>query len=182
MKTKVRVLKKRPTKNSIDGQEYQILEVQFLRPIYKSDDRHLEPAFSIVWQASDGNPTWYGMRFNSDTDNIDHIKYMTKVACEIEKANLYYTEQTPEVILNVLNAERHVYDQGMFVPEKMNGCKFYVVIKDGRHYSSIHAMTETEAYKHLEEMKKSYPKDASCSLELSIERCEFKITDIKSDL
>lgn len=182
MKTKVRVLKQRPTRNSLDGQYYQTLEIQFLQPRYRTDDRYLEPAFSITWQATDGNPVWYGMTFICQTDNIDHIRYMSKVADAIEKANLYYTEKTPEVILNVLNAERYVYDQGMFVPEKMNGCKFYVVIKDGKHYSSIHSMTESEAYKHLEEMKKSYPEGASCSLELSIEKCEFNITDIKSDL
>lgn len=181
MKTKVRIIKHRLETNRFDGQEYQHLQMQFLYPRYKGT-RYLEEAFSIQWQASTGSPEWYGMSFICQTDNYDHVKYMAKVVAEIEKANLYYTEKTPEVILSTLNCERHVYDQGMFVPESLNGCKFYVVIKDGKHYSSLHAMTETEAYKHLEEMKKSYPKDASCSLELSIDKVVFNIVDIKSDL
>lgn len=184
MKTKVRIIKHRPNRNSFDGQEYQHLQLQFLVQRYKTHSRSLEEAFSIQWQSSGGNPEWYGMSFICHTDNYEHIKYMAKVATEIEKANLYYTEKTPEVIMNILNCERHVYDQGIFVPESMSGCKFYVVIKDGKHWSSIHAMTEAGAYKILDETvsKENRNGNSSWSLELSIEKVVFNITDVKSDL
>ena len=186
--TKVRVCKNKPHTLSIErtGEQYQHLELQFLYPRTKGgDERYLDTAFSIKWQASDSNPEWYGMRYCCETENTWHLEQMIKCVRKIEDANLYYPEEKPEVIMGILKSELHTYDNGMFVPLSYSGGKCYRLIVGGKHYATIHARYEKQAYEIAEKIVggsgKAHLGLASWELEAMYD-LKFEQASLKSDL
>ena len=183
MKTKVRISKTQPEKNRIDSYLYQHLIFEFLVPMYKHESRYLEGAFTIKWQITSGAENWYGMSFNCETDRIDHVMYMAKVAKVLKDADLYYADKTPENILHLLNAERYVYDNGTFVPESLNGCRVYKINKNGKCWTTIHCFTEKQAYDFANSIAPTNGRNGdNWTVELSIPRVDFVIKDFKFDV
>lgn len=186
MLTKVRVCKNKPHTLSIErtGEQYQHLVLEFLLPRTKdSDERYLEPAFTIRWQASDSNPEWYGMHYVCDTENVWHLEQMLKCVKKIKDANLYYTEQKPEIIMGILKSELHTYDNGMFVPMSYNGGKCYRLMIRGESYAVIHARYEKQAYEIAEKITTNRFRLGQTNWELeSMYDLQFEPVSLKSDL
>jgi hypothetical protein len=178
MKTKVRIVKSNPTVNSLDGKMYQNLIIQVL----KSDGVTIGVACELEWLATEENPEWFNMEFFIKTDRYDDIAFLHKIAKRIEKANLYWNEKTPEAILNVLDAERYVYDHSYFVPESMDGCKLYAIKKGDDVWKHFHAVSENQVYQETQKLAANSDSGVNWNYELIIEKVKFKIENLKSDL
>jgi len=146
MKTKVRTTT-HPPKNGYIMKYIQILDKRY--PDMPTSDT-LEPIGTISFQYTVGNAEgydWYAMRFIVETDNPDNLFKMAKLARYIT-TNCSSRVQ-PDELMQVIGAEEHFVYLGDWIPETYRGMKYYKVMVNNSHYSTIIAPNDIIAQKKL---------------------------------
>lgn len=149
MKTKIRIYESQ-TQHGFNHKGYKHMSIQILTERYKGA-RYLEPIGEITFQLTVDEPEnlWYGMRFYINTDNVEYIKKMAKLADFIKKNRSGYSAQ-PDEIKQLIGAEEHVYFDSEFIPVSDKGKKIFKVIREGSLYDKITAPNEIIAKKILD--------------------------------
>lgn len=150
MKTKVRTIDG-GYNNRSDCRNYEIQILDKRYPSFK-DTTTLTVIGSITFQtdrAHEQTPyPWYGLTYVINTDDPEHIAKMAKLARFI-KTNTDSSNPQPQDILLIIGAELHLAHRGDFIPESYRGMKYYKVFRNGAHYRSIIAASDTIANKML---------------------------------
>jgi len=145
MKTKIR------TQESQTQNGFKHLHIQILTERYKGS-RYLEPIGEITFQMTVGDPQgyhWYGMNFVINTDNVEYIKKMAKLAEFIKKNRSGHNAQ-PDEIKQLIGAEEHILFDQEFIPISDKGKSIFRVIREGSLYDKITAPNEIIAQKILD--------------------------------
>jgi hypothetical protein len=108
------------------------------------------------------NNKWYAMRFVSNTDNVEHLEYFTKVAKYV-KENTTHDRQPSEVM--ALLGEEYFYHDWRYYPIAAKGQKSYRLMRDAEQYHVLFALNDILAEKKLEKIRKANSGLSNLSLE-----------------
>lgn len=147
MTTKIRIQQPDHGHNKYAHMYFQILDSR-----YKSTSDWLEVIGTIKFQKTVGEDGWYGMSFEVNTDNPDHLLKMGKVAKYI-KDNVSYDAQ-PEEIFQAIGGVLYMHYNSNFIPASYAGMKFFKVMNGSTYYSSIVTPNEIIARKKIAKLGK----------------------------
>lgn len=146
MKTKFRI---QTTEGNAFGAKYKHMYIQILTERYKGC-RYLQPMGEITFQANaEESDNWYAMNFKLETDNVEYLDKMAKLAKFIKNNRSGYNAQ-PSEIIQLIGGEEHIYFDGEFVSVLDKGKNIYKVIREGNLYDRITAPNEIIAQKILD--------------------------------
>jgi len=141
---------------------YKHFKIDVLNNRY-ANSSYYEVAGSITFQSDNEKmddpeyiKKWYGRSFRIETNEIDHISYMLKIAKHIDKS-CYYDVQ-PEELLKVIGAEEYVIHYHEFVPLSNNGMNLYDIVDfdrdTGNVWTRIYCANDIIAQKETELLSK----------------------------
>lgn len=156
MKTKIRI--QTSTSNAF-GVNYNHMAIDILTERYNGSKlqrdklyHYLEPVGHITFQSNKDTPTdWYGMRFNVETNNANHIMMMAKLAKFVINKRSGY-DAKPDEIIQLIGGEEYVFFDGEFISKKDNGKHIYNIVKPNSLIERIIVKNEKEGEKLLAKM------------------------------
>lgn len=157
MKTKIRIQK---AITNAFGCHYNTMAIDILEERYNGSKlqrdkmlSYLEPIGFISFQSNRDTPNdWYGMNFNVNTNNANHLMTMAKLAKFIVKNRKGYND-SPDEIIKLIGGEEYALFDSQFISKKDNGKSLFGIIKDNSLYARLIAADMKEAEKLLAKMK-----------------------------
>jgi len=153
MKTLVRIQEGQDTKLG-----FGFMTIQVLVHPYKNSDTidvigHI--SFQRTLNDTKGH-RWYAMKFNVETDKVEHLQKMTSLLRFIKKHPEFNWDSQPEDILKMIGAVEYVVFQHEFIPKSAAGKNLYDVCLLGSVSTRIIAADEEGAEKLMK--KRGYNK------------------------
>jgi len=145
MKTAVRIQEREDSQRG-----FGFMSIQILVPTSPRSET-MTPIGHISFQRTlddELGRTWYAMRFNVETDNIEYLEKMTKIARVIKKNSNW--DSQPKEILKIIGAVEYKIFNQEFTPVSKEGENLYDVFFLASLYKRIIAPSEKAARKKME--------------------------------